>query len=656
MDLNQVMMKPGLENASKPPRGEGKVAHGREYPIGAEVYEQGAHFRVWAPRANKVSVELSEDIEFSPGKTRPVDLEGEPEGYFSGWVDFAHPGMFYRYRLPHGTFPDPASRFQPQGPHGPSQLVSGKSFRWTDQNWRGVPRERQVIYELHIGTFTPQGTWAAAAEQLKELANLGITVLEIMPVAEFPGRFGWGYDGVDIFAPTRLYGRPDDFRSFVDVAHGLGLGVILDVVYNHLGPDGCYLKEFSSDYFSTEYQNEWGEALNFDGPNSGPVREFFITNAEYWIREFHLDGLRLDATQQIFDKSPRHLLAELSSKVREAAGSRTVYLVGENETQQARLAKPSRAGGYGLDALWNDDFHHSAHVALTGHSEAYYSDYEGSPQEFISACKRGFLYQGQWYAWQKKNRGSSTEGLLPEQFITFLENHDQVANSLSGRRMHQLSGPGRFRALTALLLLGPGTPMLFQGQEFGASAPFLFFADHNRELAQLVKKGRREFLSQFPSIAQEESQARLAAPEAEETFQRCKLNLAERELHAGVYALFRDLLKLRQEDPVFGHPRPGGLDGAVLGTEAFVLRFFDEHAGDRLVLVNLGADVRLRTMAEPLLAPAESREWNMVWSSSSPKYGGRGTPALERTGNWTLPGHTTLVLELTPKAAKPERK
>lgn len=615
----------------------------RRIPVGAEAVDGGVHFRVWAPRSQKVAVQFHEPQAKSKSAL-VVELDPEGDGYFSGLVADAEPGMLYKFKLDSGVFPDPVSRFQPEGPHGPSQIVDPSRFLWTDADWRGVPREGQVIYEIHVGTFTREGSWRTAVEQLPELANIGITVLEIMPVGDFPGRFGWGYDGVDLFAPTRLYGSPDDFRAFVDRAHNLGLGVILDVVYNHIGPDGNYLKEFSPDYFTDRYGNEWGEALNFDSPNSGPVREFFVANAGYWIDEFHLDGLRLDATQQIFDSSDEHILSAIARRVREVAKSRSTYLVAENEEQHTRLVRSREEGGYGLDALWNDDFHHSAVVALTGHSEAYYCDHHGSPQEFISAIKRGYLFQGQWYSWQKKLRGAPTNGLHPANFVTFIQNHDQIANSLRGYRLHQLSNPARLRAMTALLLLGPNTPMLFQGQEFAASAPFVYFADHNPELAKLVAIGRRKFLEQFQSIAQSESTPYLANPQSEETFTRCKLDFAERERHSDYYALHRDLLKMRRDDPVFRTVHTGGVDGAVLGPEAFVLRFFATDGDDRLLLVNLGPDLELSTMPEPLLAPIKGGAWKILWSSEDPRYGGRGTPPLGQE-SWRLPGHAALVLK-----------
>lgn len=622
----------------------------RRLPIGAEVVPGGGvHFRVWAPRSEAVSAQLGRaGGRFSAAGAWRVALEPEGGGYFSGTAPEAAPGLLYQFQLDHGAFPDPASRFQPQGPHGPSQIVDPAGFAWTDARWPGVAREGQVIYEMHIGTFTRDGTWAAAMEQLPELARLGITVIELMPVAEFPGRFGWGYDGVDLFAPTRLYGRPADFRAFVDRAHALGLGVILDVVYNHLGPDGNYLKEFSPDYFTDRYRNEWGEPINFDGPNCGPVREFFLANAGYWIDEYHLDGLRLDATQQIFDCYPEHILAAIARRVRQAAPNRSTYLVAENEPQDVRLVRPLAQSGYGMDALWNDDFHHCALVALTGHNEAYYTDYRGSPQELISSIKWGYLYQGQWYRWQGKRRGTPAFGVPPAQFINFIQNHDQIANSLRGIRVHHLASPGNYKAMTALLLLGPATPMLFQGQEFAAATPFFYFADHHAELAALVARGRQQFLNQFPSVATPECQGLLPDPGREDTFQRCKLDFTERERHAPLYQMHRDLLQLRREDPVFSRPRPGGVDGAVLGPEALVLRFFGDGGDARLLLVNFGLDLRLDPAPEPLLAPVPGCGWKVRWSSEDPRYGGCGTPRPETEENWRIPGRAAVVLVPEP--------
>jgi maltooligosyltrehalose trehalohydrolase len=616
----------------------------RRLPVGAEIVERrGVHFRVWAPRAQSVEAVLDDG--------QAVPLLAEPEGYHAGLVEAAAAGIRYRFRLDGGgrLLPDPASRYQPDGPHGASCVIDPATFPWTDAAWPGVRLPGQVIYEMHVGTFTREGTWDAAVRELPELARVGITVIELMPVSDFPGRFGWGYDGVDLFAPTRLYGAPDDFRRFVDGAHALGLGVILDVVYNHVGPDGNYLKEFSDHYFTDRYTNEWGEAINFDGEASGPVREFVLANAAHWIDEYHLDGLRLDATQQIHDASDEHIVTAIGRRVRAAAGGRATLVVAENEPQDVRLVRPLAAGGHGLDAVWNDDFHHAAVVALTGITAAYYSDYRGTPQEFVSAVKWGFLYQGQRYRWQKKRRGSSTVGVPPAAFVTFIQNHDQIANSARGHRRHLLTSPGRYKAMTALMLLGPGTPMLFQGQEFGASAPFLYFADHRPELARLVRKGRLEFLRQFPALAAPEMRGQLADPADPATFERSKLDLTERERHAEAYALHRDLLALRREDTVFAAQRPGGVDGAVLGDAAFVLRYFDGGGRDRLLVVNLGRELTLDPAPEPLLAPPAGARWQVRWSSEDPRYGGIGTPAVEGDEGWHFPGESAVVL-------RPERE
>jgi maltooligosyltrehalose trehalohydrolase len=577
-----------------------------------------------------------------------VELPAEGNGYFSGLAPAARAGMLYRYRLDgEGQYPDPAARFQPEGPHGPSQIIDAGEFAWTDGDWRGVTPKGQVIYEMHVGTFTKEGTWAAAARELPELAAAGITVLEIMPIADFPGRFGWGYDGVNLFAPTRLYGTPDDFRRFVDQAHAAGIGVILDVVYNHLGPDGNYLWQFAEDYFSKKYSNEWGDALNFDGDNCEPVREFFIANAGYWIDEFHLDGLRLDATQQIFDASPEYILAAITRHIKKVAGARSVYQVAENEPQLTQIVRPLEQGGYGVDALWNDDFHHSAMVALTGRADAYYSDYRGKPQEFIAAVKFGYLYQGQRYSWQKHRRGTPALDLPPTAFVNFIQNHDQLANSGSGQRCHELTSPSRYRAMTALLLLAPQTPMLFQGQEFAASSPFFYFADHKDELGRVVAEGRAKFLSQFRTLATPEMQARLPHPGDPMTFARCKLDLNERHTHAEEYNLHKDLLRLRREDPVLASQRKWGVDGAVLGGEALVLRYFGErHGDDRLLVVNLGRDVVLNPAPEPLLAPPAAALWQVAWSSEDPRYGGMTTPPLESEDfNWRIQGEVAVLLK-----------
>jgi maltooligosyltrehalose trehalohydrolase len=612
----------------------------RRLPIGAELVPGGVHFRVWAPQRKQVEVVIQAD-----GQQQAYELQAEASGYFSGTVRTASAGTDYRYRLDGGaSYPDPASRYQPDGPHGPSRVID-PTFDWTDQLWKGVGLEGHVIYEMHIGTYTRHGSWNAAADQLANLVELGITLVEVMPVADFPGRFGWGYDGVNHFAPCRLYGQPDEMRRFVDRAHALGLGILLDVVYNHFGPEGNYLEQYSQDYYGPK-QNEWGKAINFDSNNNEPVREFFTANAKYWIDEFHLDGLRFDATHAIRDSSPEHILGSITHQARQAAKGRGLFLVAENESQQACCLRPREEGGFGMDAVWNDDFHHSAHVALTGYHDAYYSEYYGSPQELISTAKYGYLYQGQRYYWQKgKHRGSPTRGISPHRYVNFIQNHDQIGNSAWGIRLHQLTNPASLRALTTLLMLAPQTPMLFQGQEFAASSPFLYFSDLNPEISRSVHAGRIEFLKQFTNIDSPEIIDTIDKPYELDTFIQSRLDLSQRERHSKVYSLYRDLIRLRREDPVFSRGFACSIEGAVLGQTGFLLRYF---LGDqqRLLIINLGREQHLAPIPEPMLAPPPDCSWEVLWTSEKVEYGGSGTPArLETEHFMRVQGNAAVVLQ-----------
>jgi len=615
----------------------------RRLAAGADVQPDGStHFRVWAPRPREVRLVIHREAE----QDLEIPLEPDGAGYLSARVPDAGAGTRYRYRVDGRLFADPASRFQPEGTFGPSEVIDPSRYAWKDRSWRGISIEGQVLYEVHLGTFTPEGTWQAAAARLPDVKAIGVTAIELMPVAEFPGRFGWGYDGVLLYAPCQLYGTPDDFRAFVDRAHEIGVAVILDVVYNHFGPSGCVHREFAEQYFTKKYDNEWGEALNFDGPDATPVRDHFIQNASYWIDEYHLDGLRLDAVQGIHDDSSEHVVAAVTTAARQAARDRSIIVVVENERQESFTMHAPSDGGYGVDAAWNDDFHHSAYVVLTGRSEAYFSDHRGTPQEFISAAKHGYLFQGQRYAWQKQPRGTPTSGLPPAAFVNYIENHDQVANTGDGSRLHRYASPGRYRAMTALFLLMPGTPMLFQGEEFAASSPFLYFADHQGELAQAVHRGRAEFLRQFPSCTSPEAQARVPAPHDPATFERCKLRWTERELHVASVQLHQDLLKIRREDGAFARQQPGALDGAVIGAEAFVLRFGSEvPQEERLLVINFGPDLVAGGFPEPLIAPPSRQDvWRLRWSSEDPAYGGVGAPDVVTEAGWRIPGHSATVL------------
>lgn len=610
----------------------------RRYPVGAELVDGTASFRVWAPERRSVSLVLGQDA---------IPMRREDGGYFSCRVDGLRPGARYGYRLDDETRleADPASRWQPDGPGAPSALVDPRGFEWTDAKWQGVAREGQVLYEMHVGTFTPEGTWAAARQQLARLRDIGITVVEMMPVNEFNGAFGWGYDGVLLYAPTHLYGTPDDLKSFIDQAHRLGMGVILDVVYNHFGP-GDRFEVFSPSYFTDRYENEWGRSLNFDGPGSEGARSYVAGNAAYWIDEFHFDGLRIDATQALFDASDVHIVSQIAEACRRAAGARAIYLLAENEPQHAELLRPTRSGGHGLDAVWNDDFHHSAMVAATGRNEAYYHDHKGLPQEFVAAAKYGYLFQGQRYDWQNKKRGTPALDLVPSNFVHFLQNHDQIANSAHGLRISELTSPARLRALTALLLLGPQTPMLFQGQEFASSSRFLYFFDSEGELAEMVRKGREAFLSQVPGLRDPAALAGLAAPDDPATFAASKLDWTDFERNAPVVALHRDLLHLRRtERAIAKAARERTLDGSVLGPAAFLVRFFgDEGEDDRLLLVNFGPDFYVDSIADPLFAPPKELDWSLQWSSENPRYGGGGQRPVDFGGRWVLSADAALFL------------
>jgi len=590
-------------------------------PIGAEPIDRGMRVRVWAPTHPRVTLVL-EDREV------PLNADGE---YHTGFAPDVAVGARYRFRVGDQLLPDPASRFQPEGPLGPSVLVDPAAFRWTDGAWRGIPAARHVLYELHVGTFTPAGTYAAAAEHLPFLADVGITTLELMPLHECAGRYNWGYDGVNLFAPGHHHGTPDDLRRFVDRAHACGLAVILDVVYNHFGPAGNTMFTWSPRYKHTR-QTDWGEALDFASPGT---RELVVENAAYWIREFHLDGLRLDATQAIQDDSPEHVIVALARAARAAAGDRTIFLVGENEPQDSSLLDG------GLDALWNDDFHHTARVALTGLVEGYLHDYRGTPQELISAVERGFLYQGQLYPWQHSPRGTPTRGIARNRFVHFLENHDQVANLGFGERLADVADPATIRAMTALLLLSPELPMLFQGQETGARQRWHFFVDHEEALHAPIRTGRARFCAQFPRLATPEAQAALVDPCSEATFRRCILDPGDRRLDHPVVALHRDLLRLRREAPA-----GDDVAGAVLAERTFALRF-----GDRLLLVNLGATFAQAVVPEPLLAPPPGTGWHVAWSSEDPRYGGHGTPPPFDRVRLALPARSAVLFVPDPAAS-----
>ena len=504
--------------------------------FGAFPQADGTFFRVAAPGAERVEVVLE-----PAGRTHPLEADGE--GAFAGFVDGVAPGALYRYRLNgDGSFPDPASRYQPQGVHGPSQVVDAGRYAWRHEAWRGRPAKDLIFYELHVGTFTPEGSYAALARRLPYLADLGVSALELMPLADFPGRWNWGYDVAALYAPSRAYGTPDELRSLIDAAHGYGLAVFLDVVYNHLGPDGAYLPTFIPTYFTDRHATPWGQAVNLDGEQSEVVRALLLDNARYWLRDFRFDGLRLDATHALVDDSEPHLLAELSRAAAQLPGPRR-YLVAEDERNLRRLLDAPAEGGYGLDAVWADDFHHQLRRRLAGDAHGYYRDFSGSSADLARTLEQGWFFTGQRAEHLGAARGSDPAGLSSERFVYCIQNHDQIGNRPGGDRLAEALEPSAYRAATALLLFLPQLPLLFMGQEWAAGTPFLYFTDHAGELGRQVSEGRRREFKDFPGFA-----AEVPDPQDPGSFTRSKLAWDELEQggHARTLCLYRDLLALRK--------------------------------------------------------------------------------------------------------------
>ena len=516
-------------------------------PFGAEVCDDGSvRFRLWAPKAKRV------DLLIEGREAAGFPLGHLEEGWFELVTRDTPPGTRYRFQID-GDFrvPDPASRFQPCDVSGPSEVIDPRAFRWEDEHWRGRPWEEAVVYELHVGAFTPEGTFAAVEQKLDYLRDLGITAIELMPVSDFPGKRSWGYDGVLPFSPDSSYGRPEDLKRMVQSAHARGLMVLLDVVYNHFGPEGNYLGSYSPQFFTNRHQTPWGDAVNFDGADRGYVRSFFIHNALYWLEEFHFDGLRLDAVHAIVDTSEPDILTELAQIVRQRLGhKRFVHLVLENADNRARyLQRDAHNRGVLYDAQWNDDIHHALHVLITGETDGYYSDYAKQPIKQLGRClTEGFAFQGDYSEYHKENRGEPSRALPPTAFVSFLQNHDQVGNRAFGERIIRLAPPQALRAAMEILLLAPSPPLLFMGEEFGATTPFLFFCDFHGELAKAVTEGRRNEFARFAKFASPELRDRIPDPNAESTFQCSKLEWQsiDQAEHANLLAFYRELLALRQ--------------------------------------------------------------------------------------------------------------
>ncbi len=514
-------------------------------PFGAEVVSPGlVRFRLWAPGAEKISLELD-------GEQEQLQLRQGDDGWHEITTPLAHAGSRYRFVLPDGLrVPDPASRFQPDDVHGPSEVIAPASYQWSDRAWRGRAWAEAVIYEIHVGTFTPEGTFLAAIDKLQHLADLGVTAIQLMPLADFTGRRNWGYDGVLLYAPDSSYGRPEDLKALVEAAHALGLMVMLDVVYNHFGPDGNYLSLYAPQFFTERHKTPWGDAVNYDSKGSSFVRQFAIHNALYWLEEFHLDGLRMDAVHQIKDDSPEHFLDEMARRVRVKEWGRPIHLVLENELNQAsRLLRREDGQPAAFTAQWNDDIHHVLHTAATLESQSYYNDFAGNTELLGRAMAEGFAFQGEMMESLGSERGESSAQLPPTAFVSFIQNHDQIGNRAFGDRLTSIAPREAVRAVAACYLLLPEIPMLFMGEEWGTKRPFPFFCDFPGELGQLVRKGRREEFKALPEFQDPDQRERIPDPGHDQTFLSAKL--AWEELDRPEYSewleWYKHVLQVRRE-------------------------------------------------------------------------------------------------------------
>ncbi len=583
--------------------------------LGASFGNGKLHFRVWAPKAREAAVKI-----VSGGKEQTLDLSGGQGGYFTATAAGLSAGDRYFYILD-GTrqYPDPASRSQPEGVHGPSEVVDPGAFEWHDNDWKGTTAEDLIIYELHTGTFTEEGTFQAVISRLDYLLELGITAIEIMPVAQFPGSRNWGYDGAYPFAPQNSYGGPEGLKTLVDACHGLGLSVILDVVYNHLGPEGNYLDNYGY-YFTDKYRTPWGAAVNFDGPYSDEVRRFFIGNALYWLTEYHIDALRLDAVHGIFDFSARHFLDELADAVNrlKKMSGRNVYIIAESDLNDVRIVKSRKAGGYGIDALWNDDFHHALHALITGEDKGYYEDF-GDIGHLGKAFRDGFVYSGQYSKFRKRHHGSVSKSVPPYKFMVFSQNHDQVGNRMRGDRLSEPLSLEKLKLCAAIVILSPYVPLLFMGEEYGETAPFQYFISHTDSgLIENVRKGRREEFADF------EWQGGLPDPQADKTFLNSKLHI-ERHKHGNhkiIFEFYRKLLGLRKEIPLLRRPDKKRMEVTVFEAEK-VLMVKRWDSDDEVAAIAGFNEKRV-------FIPRQFQgAWDKMVESSSNPQNGNGGPATE---------------------------
>jgi maltooligosyltrehalose trehalohydrolase len=568
---------------------------------------EGVRFRVWAPNVEKLAVKIE-----GPGRCVPMNRAGED---FEALIAGIHPGDRYRLVLDEDRErPDPVSRSQPEGVHGPSAVLSPDAFEWSDNEWNGIELKQYIIYELHVGTFSPEGTFDGVVAKLPHLKRLGITAIELMPVAEFPGNRNWGYDGVDLYAPHSAYGGVPGLKRLVNACHRAGLAVILDVVYNHLGPEGNYLAEFGP-YFTDRYKTPWGSALNFDGPGSDGTRRFFIDNALYWLTEYHIDALRLDAVHSIFDFSALHLLDELATKFHQQAADlgRKAFLIAESDLNDVRVVRPHSLGGYGCDAQWLDEFHHAVSAYLTRERRGFLDGF-GTLACIQKAITEGFVYDGNYSSYRKRRFGSSSKAEPGDRFVAFLQNHDQIANTFQGQRLSEII-PFELRKLAiALLLCSPYVPLLFMGEEFDDPAPFLYFTSHGDcELASAVTEGRRREFADF------HSGGHFSDPQAPETFERSKLtwDVVENGRHQAVLHLYRDLIELRKSIACLSDSRKDLVTVDVDEPAQRLTMVRHDPSGSRIRLFcNFGAN----SATFPLSA---GMNWQLALSTADAKYGGK---------------------------------
>ncbi len=607
---------------------------------GATVEPAGVQFRLWAPRLREVRVAIGEQV---------IAMQPGNDGEFTASAEGLRAGADYFYLVDgERRLPDPVSRWQPDGVHGPSRVVDPAAFAWSDQKWRGIPLENYIIYELHTGTFTSEGLFESVIPRLPYLRDLGITAIELMPVAEFPGRRNWGYDGVSMYAPQSTYGGPVGLKTLVNACHAAGLAVVLDVVYNHLGPEGNYLGEFGP-FLTSTYRTPWGNAINYDGAGSDGVRRFFVDNALYWLTEYHVDALRLDAIHGIFDFGARHILQELADEFHSQAErlGRSAWLIAESDLNDTRVIKPTSLGGHGLDAQWLDEFHHSLHTALTGDSHGYLADFDGLPS-LRKSITNGYVYEGQYSRYRKRRHGSPSKDRPGKQFVVFTQNHDQVANTLQGARHSKLLTLGQQKVAAAVLFFSPFLPLLFMGQEYGETANFFYFTEHgDPALIEAMREGRRKEVDEFLAGGA------FADPQDIAAFECSKLNwnLRENQPHAGLLAWYRDWIAIRKRHACLSNCRKSMMRAECDQVSRWLAIERRDLSGTRaLLLCNFSGDAQI------IPVPWREVPWSLGLWSGAKDYGERSVePApeiLDPTRKVKLPGHSAALFMALPGSAR----